>query len=51
VADAGAYPRLGVALPMFTRMMAPGTYDIPKVWSTAQVVATTTTSTDTTQTP
>ncbi|MFR9801545.1 xanthine dehydrogenase family protein molybdopterin-binding subunit [Pseudonocardia sp. RS010] len=45
VADAGAYPRLGVALPMFTRMMAPGTYDIPKVWSTAQVVATTTTST------
>ncbi|WP_181780611.1 xanthine dehydrogenase family protein molybdopterin-binding subunit [Pseudonocardia pini] len=45
VADAGAYPRLGVALPMFTRMMAPGTYDIPKVWSTAKVVATNTTST------
>ncbi|SDE78230.1 xanthine dehydrogenase family protein molybdopterin-binding subunit [Pseudonocardia oroxyli] len=45
VADAGAYPRLGVALPMFTRMMAPGTYDIPKVWSTASVVATNTTST------
>jgi carbon-monoxide dehydrogenase large subunit len=45
VADAGAYPRLGVALPMFTRMMAPGTYDIPKVFSNAQVVATNTTST------
>jgi carbon-monoxide dehydrogenase large subunit len=45
IADAGAYPRLGVVLPMFTRLMAPGTYDIPKVWSTAQVVATTTTST------
>ncbi|GAA4708452.1 xanthine dehydrogenase family protein molybdopterin-binding subunit [Pseudonocardia yuanmonensis] len=45
VADAGAYPRLGVVLPMFTRMMAPGTYDIPKVFSSAQVVATNTTST------
>jgi aerobic carbon-monoxide dehydrogenase large subunit len=45
VADAGAYPRLGVALPMFTRMMAPGTYDIPKVWSTATVAATNTTPT------
>ncbi|WP_433504480.1 xanthine dehydrogenase family protein molybdopterin-binding subunit [Pseudonocardia halophobica] len=45
VADAGAYPRLGVVLPMFTRMMAPGTYDIPNVFSSAQVVATNTTST------
>jgi carbon-monoxide dehydrogenase large subunit len=45
VADAGAYPRLGVILPLFTKMMAPGTYDIPKVWSSARVVATTTTST------
>ena len=27
--DAGAYPRLGAVLPMFTRMMAPGVYDIP----------------------
>ena len=26
--DAGAYPRLGAVLPMFTRMMAPGVYDI-----------------------
>jgi carbon-monoxide dehydrogenase large subunit len=38
LADAGAYPRIGVVLPMFTRMMAPGTYDIPKVHSSAQVV-------------
>jgi aerobic carbon-monoxide dehydrogenase large subunit len=45
LADAGAYPRLGVVLPMFTRMMAPGVYDIPKVESRARVVATTTTST------
>jgi len=45
VADAGAYPRLGTALPEFTRLMAPGTYDIPKVWSTATVVVTNTTST------
>jgi carbon-monoxide dehydrogenase large subunit len=45
VADAGAYPRLGSVLPMFTRRMAPGTYDIPKVWSTATVVVTNTTST------
>ena len=45
LADAGAYPRLGVILPMFTRMMAPGVYDIPKVESRARVLATTTTST------
>lgn len=45
VADAGAYPRLGVVLPMFTRLMAPGTYDIPKVWSSATVAATNTTPT------
>jgi aerobic carbon-monoxide dehydrogenase large subunit len=45
LADAGAYPRLGVILPMFTRMMAPGVYDIPKVESRARVVVTTTTST------
>ncbi len=45
LADAGAYPRLGVVLPMFTRLMAPGVYDIPKVESRARVVATTTTST------
>jgi aerobic carbon-monoxide dehydrogenase large subunit len=45
LADAGAYPRLGALLPLFTRMMAPGVYDIPKVESRARVVVTTTTST------
>ncbi|HEY0814070.1 MAG TPA: molybdopterin cofactor-binding domain-containing protein, partial [Pseudonocardia sp.] len=29
--DAGAYPRLGAVLPLFTRMMAPAVYDIEKV--------------------
>jgi carbon-monoxide dehydrogenase large subunit len=45
LADTGAYPRLGLVLPMFTRMMAPGVYDIPKVESRARCVVTTTTST------
>ncbi|HVL82787.1 MAG TPA: xanthine dehydrogenase family protein molybdopterin-binding subunit [Pseudonocardia sp.] len=45
LADAGAYPRLGMFLPFFTRQMAPGVYDIPKVESRARVVVTTTTST------
>ncbi|MFC4947471.1 xanthine dehydrogenase family protein molybdopterin-binding subunit [Pseudonocardia sp. GCM10023141] len=45
IADAGAYPRLGMILPMFTRMMAPAVYDIPKVESRARAVVTTTTST------
>ncbi|HXV93588.1 MAG TPA: xanthine dehydrogenase family protein molybdopterin-binding subunit, partial [Pseudonocardia sp.] len=45
LADAGAYPRLGMFLPYFTRMMAPGVYDIPKVESRARVVVTTTTPT------
>ncbi len=45
LADAGAYPRLGVMLPMFTRLMAPGVYDIPKVESRARAVVTNTTST------
>jgi carbon-monoxide dehydrogenase large subunit len=45
IADAGAYPRLGVFLPFFTRQMAPGVYDIPKVESRARTVVTTTTST------
>ncbi|HVH23816.1 MAG TPA: xanthine dehydrogenase family protein molybdopterin-binding subunit [Pseudonocardia sp.] len=45
LADAGAYPRIGILLPMFTRMMAPAVYDIPKVESRARVVVTTTTST------
>ncbi|NMH98087.1 xanthine dehydrogenase family protein molybdopterin-binding subunit [Pseudonocardia acidicola] len=45
IADAGAYPRLGTFLPQFTRMMAPGVYDIDKVESRARVVVTNTTST------
>jgi carbon-monoxide dehydrogenase large subunit len=45
LADAGAYPRIGVLLPMFTRMMAAGVYKIPKVESRARVLTTTTTST------
>jgi carbon-monoxide dehydrogenase large subunit len=43
--DAGAYPRLGAVLPLFTRMMAPGVYDIEKVESRARVLVTNTTST------
>ncbi|MCO1660298.1 xanthine dehydrogenase family protein molybdopterin-binding subunit [Pseudonocardia humida] len=45
LADAGAYPRIGVALPTFTRMMAGGVYDIPKVETRARVLVTNTTST------
>jgi carbon-monoxide dehydrogenase large subunit len=45
LADAGAYPRIGTALPTFTRMMASGTYDIPKVESRARVLVTNGTST------
>ena len=44
LADAGAYPRLGLFLPFFTRQMAPGVYDIPRVESRARMVVTTTTS-------
>ena len=36
LADAGAYPRIGIILPMFTRMMAAGVYAIPKVESRAR---------------
>jgi carbon-monoxide dehydrogenase large subunit len=45
LADAGAYPRLGSFLPYFTKMMATGVYEIPKVESRARSVVTTTTST------
>jgi aerobic carbon-monoxide dehydrogenase large subunit len=45
LADAGAYPALGTVLPIFTRQMAPGVYDIPKVESRARSLVTTTTST------
>ncbi len=41
--DCGAYPLLGSLLPSLTRLMAPGTYDIAKVESTARSVVTTTT--------
>ena len=44
VQDLGAYPRLGTFLPVFTRMMAPGTYDIAHVDSRARTVVTNTTS-------
>jgi carbon-monoxide dehydrogenase large subunit len=45
LADAGGYPALGTFLPFFTRQMAPGVYDIPKVESRARVLVTTTTPT------
>jgi aerobic carbon-monoxide dehydrogenase large subunit len=45
LADAGAYPSLGTFLPFFTRQMAPGVYDIPKVESRARTLVTTTTPT------
>lgn len=44
LADCGSYPHLGVFLPFFTRQMAPGVYDIPKVESRARAVVTSTTS-------
>jgi carbon-monoxide dehydrogenase large subunit len=41
--DAGAYPAIGAFLPFFTRMMASGTYAIPKIeCSTTSVVTNTT---------
>ena len=43
VQDAGAYPGIGGFLPFLTRMMAPGTYAIPKVSASAVSVATNTT--------
>jgi aerobic carbon-monoxide dehydrogenase large subunit len=45
LADSGAYPSLGTVLPFFTRQMAPGVYDIPKVESRARALVTTTTPT------
>ncbi len=40
--DAGAYPRMGAMLPMQTRRMAPGCYDIPAVSARAESVVTNT---------
>jgi carbon-monoxide dehydrogenase large subunit len=45
LADAGGYPAIGAFLPFFTRQMAPGVYDIPKVESRARVLVTTATPT------
>jgi aerobic carbon-monoxide dehydrogenase large subunit len=45
LADAGGYPAIGTFLPFFTRQMAPGVYDIPKVESRARVLVTNTTPT------
>ena len=42
VQDSGAYPGIGALLPMFTRMMASGVYDIPKVSASAVSVLTNT---------
>jgi carbon-monoxide dehydrogenase large subunit len=38
--DAGAYPMIGALLPALTRIMATGTYAIPRVTSQAQAVVT-----------
>jgi carbon-monoxide dehydrogenase large subunit len=43
--DSGAYAEMGSILPYLTRMMAPGTYAIPKVEVNATSVTTNTTST------
>ncbi len=40
--DAGAYPSLGAFLPFLTRIMAPGTYDIPALQFSARAVVTNT---------
>src|SRR3954451_7509108 len=40
--DAGAYPGMGGFLPMLTRMMAPGTYAVPKLEFGAKSFATST---------
>ncbi|HEX5265751.1 MAG TPA: xanthine dehydrogenase family protein molybdopterin-binding subunit [Acidimicrobiales bacterium] len=42
VQDAGAYPNLGAFLPMFTRTMLTGVYEIPKVEFSSRSVATNT---------
>jgi carbon-monoxide dehydrogenase large subunit len=42
IADAGAYPAIGVFLPSLTRMMSSGVYSIPKIDVKASVVVTNT---------
>ena len=44
--DCGAYPLMGAFLPYFTRLMAPGVYDIPRVRSRARSVVTNTVPTE-----
>jgi carbon-monoxide dehydrogenase large subunit len=44
IADAGAYPSIGVFLPSLTRMMASGVYAIPKIDVRATVAVTNTTT-------
>jgi len=41
--DSGAYPAIGAILPFLTRMMAPGTYAIERIESSARSVVTNTT--------
>jgi carbon-monoxide dehydrogenase large subunit len=43
IQDCGAYPAIGAVLPFLTRMMAPGTYGIGRVESSARSVVTNTT--------
>jgi aerobic carbon-monoxide dehydrogenase large subunit len=43
IQDGGAYPAIGTVLPFLTSMMAPGTYDIARVESSAVSVVTNTT--------
>ena len=43
VQDCGAYPAIGAVLPFLTKMMAPGTYAIERVESSARSVVTNTT--------
>jgi carbon-monoxide dehydrogenase large subunit len=45
IQEAGAYPAIGAILPFLTGMMAPGTYDIPKVVTSSVAVVTNTTPT------
>lgn len=45
VVDSGAYPNIGAMLPTFTRLMASGTYDLPKVRFDAVASVTNTTPT------
>ncbi|MDQ3757698.1 MAG: xanthine dehydrogenase family protein molybdopterin-binding subunit, partial [Actinomycetota bacterium] len=45
IQDSGAYPRMGAALPVMTRTMVNGVYDIPRVEFSSRSVVTNTTPT------